>query len=46
MAVVIAQNQANKAGQEELSQILTELEALSNEEARCLLAQEMQEKKV
>jgi acyl carrier protein len=46
MAVVIAQNQANKAGQEELSPILTELEALSNEEARCLLAQEMQEKKV
>jgi len=46
MAVVIAQNQANKAGQEELSPILTELEALSTEEARCLLEQEMQEKKV
>jgi len=46
MAVVIVQNQANKAAQEELAPILTELEALSNEEARCLLAQEMQEKKV
>ncbi len=41
MAIVIAQNQANKARQEELSPILTELEALSDEKARYLLTQEM-----
>lgn len=46
MAVVIAQNQANEARQEEVSPILTELEALSDEEAGYLLTQEMRGKSV
>jgi amino acid adenylation domain-containing protein len=46
MAIIITQNQAKKAGREELSRMLTELKALSDEEAQRLLAQEMPEKKV
>ena len=37
MAVVIVQNQAKKAGEEELNRMLAELEALSDEEAQQLL---------
>jgi amino acid adenylation domain-containing protein len=44
MAVVIAQNQARKAGHEELSRMLNELKALSDEQAQRLLAEEMPEK--
>jgi len=37
LAVVITQNQAEEAGRENLGQILTELEALSDEDAQRLL---------
>ncbi|MFQ5853749.1 MAG: AMP-binding protein, partial [Candidatus Binatia bacterium] len=40
MAVVIVQNQAKKIGQEDLARMLTELEPLSDEEARQRLADE------
>ncbi len=45
MAVVITQNQAKKAGQEETTRILTELEALSDEEAQQFLAETVQRQK-
>ncbi len=38
MAVVVTQNQAKKAGEEETAHMLAELEALSDEEAQQLLA--------
>lgn len=40
MAAVITQNQAKKAGQEELARVLAEVESLSDEEARQRLADE------
>jgi len=40
MAVVITKNQANKAGHEDLTRMLSELENMSDEEAQRLLAQE------
>ena len=40
MAVVIMQNQAKKAGEEDLDRMLAELEALSDDEARRLIAEE------
>ena len=40
MAVVITENMAKKAGDEELAHMLTELESLSDEEAQRLLAEE------
>ena len=46
MAVVITQNQAKKVGQEDPARMLTEVEALSDEEAQRLLAQEMQQKEI
>jgi len=46
MAMIITQNETKKAGQEELARMLTELEALSDEEAQRLLTQEMREKNV
>ncbi len=46
MAVVITQNQAKEVGQEEMARVLSELEALSDDEAQHLLAQEMPEKQV
>ena len=40
IAVVIAQNHTKKAGREEASRMLADLEALSDEEAQRLLAEE------
>ena len=40
MTMIITQNETKKAGQEELARMLTELEALSDEEAQRLLADE------
>ena len=40
MAVVITENMAKKAGNEELARMLTELESLSDEEAQKLVASE------
>ena len=40
MALVITKNQANKAGHEDLTRMLSELENMSDEEAQRLLAQE------
>ncbi len=40
MALVIIRNQANKVGQEELERMLSEVEAISDEEAKTLLAKE------
>jgi amino acid adenylation domain-containing protein len=46
MAEVITQNGAKKAKQEDLTRILAELEALSDEEAQHLLKQETREKEL
>jgi hypothetical protein len=40
MAVVITQNRAKKASQEDLARLLNEVEALSEEEAQSLLVAE------
>jgi hypothetical protein len=40
MAVVITQNQANRASPEDLARLLSEVETLSEEEAQRLLAAE------
>ena len=45
MAVVIRQNQAEKAGQEALARMLADVEACSDEEAQHLLEQELRGKK-
>ena len=46
MATVITQNQAKKAGQEEVDRMLAELEALSDEEAQRLLADEQRKEDI
>ncbi len=46
MALVITQSQAEKAKPEEMIHMLADLEALSDEEAQHLLAQEMRDKEV
>ena len=40
MAIVVAQNQAKKVGQEELARLLSELESITEDEAQRLLAKE------
>jgi acyl carrier protein len=45
MAAIITQNHAEKIGQNELGRILTELDSLSDEEARRLVAKEAAQKR-
>jgi hypothetical protein len=40
MAIVVAQNQAKKVGQEELARLLSELESITEDEAQRLRAKE------
>ena len=40
MAIVVAQKQAKKLGEEELARLLSELESISEDEAQRLLAKE------